>query len=401
MNNTIRVLSVAGVLAGLTGAQSGPEQLPMLGGPQINPPAFGISFTNNMLTMGELLDVGAVLFDLQPLDLIYLTQKFPSDGATIDLVADIEAFSASIPIGVDQASGMSKYVLGIGLGVNTLTHAHFSEGTARFGGLVAQPGELLELSNTDVTVLPYERVTLQLATPVMSGLLKAGVEASYLFTQTLIHGKFTDDSNLTYTPEGWSGETGVEYVRAGDFGAVTGDGVQFGIGVATAFPGFGFGLHLRGLGSITYDDAIVSRLYAAGDFRTAQELVEALEASETTTTENFTIDLPTELEFYGNFPYYFEGMSEPINFKASVGGSWGGLLAQGWNVGIGADYRVSPELPLGLDFNFGGPAGFGVGLSVAIDLPDADLNLRVSQNGGLLTEAQGLSFAMSSEFQLP
>jgi hypothetical protein len=76
-------------------------------------------------------------------------------------------------------------------------------------------------------------------------------------------------------------------------------------------------------------------------------------------------------------------------------------LAQGWNVGVGADYRVSPELPLGLDFNFGGPAGFGVGLSAGIDLPDADLNLRVSQNGGLLTEAKGLSFAISSKFQLP
>lgn len=375
----------------------GPQALPLEGGLEIALPNVGLEVDNNTLTLADLINVGALLRDPQPTDILLLAAKVPRGTDSVATLRGLgQVFAVAWPFGVDPLTGSAAFTLGLSYGIEARGRLNIGKDLVSLAQDGAQPGDVLVLDGTKGTGAVFDRLTLQAALPLLDGLVVAGAELSVLYARFLAHAGL--GGSLYYDANGYDGGVSLEAVEGGG-----GFGYQLGFGVQTRLPTLGAGIRFRVLGQLSYTGDRRTVSVQATD-AAALDIVECLRngtgntqvscVSQTTQMAG-SLPLPTEIDAYAYYPIFL-GQGEPLFLLARARGVFGGFLDEGWRLGVGASYRLFTQVPVGVELGIGGPSGFSVGFRVGLELPGAELRFGLAQRGGFLLGAKGAEFRLAA-----
>lgn len=374
---------------------SGPQALPLEGGSRVYLLAPQGEIGNNSLTAWDLINVLALLREPRPTDLLLIAAKVPpGQASTAQASFRLTVLDLALPLGQDPLTGLAQFALGASYSVESLGDLRVGRDLVALAQNGAEPGQVLRFGDTSGQGLLLDRLSLKAALPLLDGLLVAGVEGSLLLGRLAGGGGFDPQSQLSYDGNGFYGQLAAEAQRAQG-----GLGFELGLGVRTQLPTFGVSASLRGLGRVHFPQSTRTSLSATANGETAYDLIQKFKNSaQDSPGGGYTVFLPTELEVAGFYPLFLGEGSEPLYLTARSLLSFGGPLAQGFRLALGAGYRVLPNLPLRAEVALGGPAGFGVGLGGRLDLGGGGLDFLLNQKGGLLLGAKGAEFLLRGGF---
>lgn len=375
----------------------GPQVLPMEGGMRIGLPSMELDVDNNTLTLADLVNVAALLKDPQPTDILLLAARVPKGvNSVATLQGRGQVLALAWPFGIDPLTGSAAFSLGLSYGIEARGLLNIGKDLVALAQDGAQPGDALVLDGTQGIGTVFDRLTLQAALPILDGLVVAGTEISLLYTRFLAQA--TLGGNLYYDANGYDGMVGLEAVRGGG-----GFGYQLGLGLQTRLPTLGAGVRIRFLGRLSYAGERTAVMMQATD-ATALDIVDCLRNGTSnaqvscvsqTNQVSESLSLPTEVDAYAYYPLFL-GEGDPVFLMARARGVLGGPLEEGWRIGLGASYRVFPQVPMGVEVGLGGPSGFALGLRVGWEWPGAELRFGLLQRGGFVLGARGTEFQLAA-----
>ncbi|GAA6744249.1 hypothetical protein [Thermus antranikianii] len=370
---------------------SGPQALPMEGGAGLTLFAIQGEVGNNALTLSDLINALALVQDPHPTDLLLLAGRVPQgQAATTQAFTGFTVAEVILPFGHDPVTGAAGFVFGASYGLVTIANLNIGWDLVALAQQGSKPGDVLRFSDTFGNAALFDRLALKAALPLLDGLLELGAEGALLIGRFAVATHFDPNSQLSYSEQGYNGQVGLSFQRAQE-----GRGFELGIGLRTRLPTFGISVSLRGLGSIAFSRSSVTRLEATAQNDTAYDLIQKLRNSATTSDGgSFSLPLPRELEVAGFYPILQEGFEEPVFLTLRSLVSFGGPLAQGLRLAVGASYRVLPNLPLRAEVALGGPAGLGLGIGGRIESPGGGLEFLFNQKGGFFFGSKGAEFLL-------
>ncbi|GAB5603582.1 hypothetical protein FJNA_21080 [Thermus sp. FJN-A] len=385
-------------LAQAPGRPENPAELPLEKGIHFSLLAPSLAFENNTLTQADLLNVLALLQDPRPTDLLLLAGRVPKGQAsTTQVGTELDVIRLAVPFGFgeDPLSGTGQYAIGLRYALGIQSGLQVGKDLVALAQEGSRPGDVLRFADTFGTVALWDRLALSGAVPVLDGLLEAGVEVSLLLGRLVASGAFNEQSQLTYGENGYSGQLGMSFYRGGG-----GMGFETALGLRTRLPTFGVAFTLRTLGRIHYPNLTLTRLYAEAQDDTAYDLLNKFKDSAQTSSADYTLYLPTQVELSGFYPLFLEGMDEPLFLTGRITGSFGGPLATGWRLALGSAFQPTPHLNLRSELALGGPALFSLGFGTTLDLAGAKLEFWMANKGGILLGAKGAEVLLRSRFVL-